>query len=296
MFSNKPWANEQGFISYYECNHSQSIKKGPTGRKQWGRKRGIYSKDVEHSLDQDLENKAAPIFEKLISIEEISISERKKWAHFLLSQIVRTPSFIEYEQHACDLAGIDQKPDHDRVGCEECGDLHFVANRDWCYLFAHEDDYFVRTDNPVLLTGFIERPETCLFYPLTPKICLSVCSMHSGWNPYKHAPQEMMALELSKGMAHMFNFHLAKCTQRSLIISPEHDGLVSESMFKDILGMYPQPPFPIHVLESSSSADEAYESVRRIMCSLDGIVYPEWSISEIEPFYRPHHREGVAYP
>ncbi|WP_394191370.1 DUF4238 domain-containing protein [Pseudoalteromonas atlantica] len=283
-FANKAWAYDDGYTSYVSSPYSSDIKKEPKGWKQWGRKRGLYTRAVENSLDNDLETYASVVYQKICSFNELNKDERIIWSQFLLSQLVRTPTYMAYENKACELFGITDKPKHDRVGCKECGDLNFVANRDWCLLLAHEDDYFVRSDNPVFQTGFIELPDTCLFYPLTPKLCFVACSMTEGWNAYTNKPNETIGYELDKGSAHFYNFHLAKAAGRSLIISPQHDGEMAERMYNDVLGIYPQPPFSLHVLDNN--AQSAFESIRKIMSETDNKDYPDWQPMELEPFYQ----------
>lgn len=291
-FSNKAWADDGGYTSYFSCPYSDEIKKSTKGWKQWGRKRGLYSWPVEHSLDKDLETDASPIYEKICSYNELTDNERIIWSQFLLSQLVRTPTYMRYEDRARELFGITETPEHDRVGCRECGDLNFVANRDWCLLLAHEDDFFVRSDNPVFQTGFIELPDTCLFYPLTPKLCFVSCSMPNTWNAFKNKPNETCCYQLAKGGAHFYNFHLAKAAGESLIISPKHDGVVAEGMYKDILGIYPQPPFSLHVLESRKS-ENAFESIRKIMSMTDGFEYPCWQPMELEGGFNSEVHNGL---
>ncbi len=176
-FANKAWADEVDYISYFKCTYSNEVSKSLKGWKQWGRRRGLYSWSVENSLNSDLETAASLIYKKICNCYELSADDRIIWSQFLRSQLVRTPTHIRYEAKACELLGITEKPEHDRVGCKECGDINLVANRDWCLLLAHEDDYFLRSDNPIFQTGFIELPDTCLFYPLTPKLCFVACSM-----------------------------------------------------------------------------------------------------------------------
>lgn len=293
-FANKAWADTDYYTSYFSCPHSLEIKKSPMGWKQWGRKRGIYSWDVENSLAQNLENETKPIYEKICSYQEITFSERIAWSQFILSQLVRTPTFMRYENKMSEIFGIIEKPKHDRVGCKECGDLNYVANRDWCLLISHKDDFFVRSDNPVLQTGFIERPETCLFYPMTPNLCFVACSMPKNWNPLSDKPKETWGYKLSKGIAHLFNFYLAKAADESLIISPKHDGIVAEKMFSNILGIYPQPPFLLHILNSNLETNKAFESIRILMSETDGVKYPSWHPTELEPFYQTKHCEDIA--
>lgn len=283
-FSNKYWADESSFMSYFLCEHTASVRKGNKGKKQWGRKRGIYSLEVEKALDKDLETKTAPIYEKLVSYSEPNKEERFIWSQFLLSQLVRTPSYIEYEKTAIKLAGVELSPEHDRVGCLNCLDLNYVANRNWLLLKAHKDDYFVRTDNPVLQTGFIELNDSCLIYPLTPSLCFVATTMGREWNAFVENKNPTIFFEMTKGWSHMVNFYLAKCAYRSLILSPKHEGVISDHMYTEILGAYTQPPFSLHVTESSK-AKSAYESIRYIMSVCDGFEYPDWKIEKLVPDY-----------
>ena len=282
-FANKAWADGNGYTSYFR-SYSSEIMKEPKGWKEWGREKGLYSWSVETSLDNDLETYAIDIYKKICSFNELNNEERIIWSQFLLSQLVRTPTYMAYENTVCELQGITDKPKHDRVGCKECGDLVFVANRDWCLLVAHEDDYFVRSDNPVFQTGFIELPDTCLFYPLTPKLCFVACSMDHDWDALSNKPNETVGYELDKGAAHFYNFHLATAAGKSLIISPEHDGEIAGRMYKDVLGIYPQPPFLLYILDNN--AQSAFESIRKIMSVTDNKEYPQWQPMELEPFYQ----------
>jgi len=284
-FANKAWSDADGYTTYFSCPYSNKIKKSSSGWKQWGRQRGLYTWPIEDSLNKDLETDAAIIYEKICSYNEIIYEERILWSQFLLSQLVRTPTYIRYETKARDIFGITEKPLHDRIGCKDCGDLTFIANRDWCLLLADEDDFFVRSDNPVLQTGFIELPETCLFYPLTPKLCFVACSMPPSWNGFINKPNETRGYKLAKGAAHLYNFHQAKTTGESLILSPKHDGAIAETMFKDVLGIYPQPPFSIHILDGNNT-QAAFESIRQLMSATDGFNYPNWNPKELQPFYQ----------
>ena len=113
-FANKAWADDDGYTSYFSCPYSDEIKKSPKGWKQWGRKRGLYSWSVEHSLDKDLETDASLIYEKICSYNELTNNERIIWSQFLLSQLVRTPTYMRYENRARELFGITETPEHDR--------------------------------------------------------------------------------------------------------------------------------------------------------------------------------------
>jgi hypothetical protein len=284
VFANKPWANEAGYISYYRDVHQKRIGSKPQGKKQWGRQRGLYSWKLEEALNTELETEAAKVYGKLLSYQELDFEQRTLWAQFLLSQLVRTPTFLRYEQAVRNALGIQHTPEHDRIGCKECGDLVWITCRDWALLQAHEDDYFVRTDNPVLLSGFVERPQTCLVYPLSPRLCFAACSMRPDWTPWVCGEKHLglVGSQLAKGDAHFINFQLAKAADDSLIISPQHDGLLASTMFGDMLGAYPQPPFSLHS-PSQNEIPDAFESIRIIMSGVDGFDYPAWLPAELEP-------------
>lgn len=283
-FSNKYWADESNFMSYFWCDYTSSVKKESRGKKQWGRMRGLYTWAVENALDKDLETKVAPLYEKLITYNELNKDERFLWSQFILSQLVITPSYIKYEKKLVELTGVKSEPICDRVGCQECLDLNFVANRNWLLLKTHCDDYLVRTDNPVLQTGFIELPNSYIIYPLTPHLCFVATPMSDNWNPLEFNTNPTIGYEMPKGWAHMVNFYLAKSAYRSLILSPEHAGVISDIMFTDILGSYTQPPFSLHVTEQEF-ADSAFDSIRRIMSITDEYDYPDWEIERLTPNY-----------
>lgn len=137
VLANKYWEDGEGYLAYFFCPFTKVVKPKPQGKRQWGRKRGLYTWDVENSLDKGLETKVGPVYEKILSFLELSIEERFLWSQFLLSQLIRTPTYIKYETAVHKKLNISNKPEHDRVGCLECGDLHFIARRDWALLFAH---------------------------------------------------------------------------------------------------------------------------------------------------------------
>ena len=268
--------------------HRHRIRKEVKGARQWGKQRGIYTWQVENALSRELENDAALVYEKLVGFKETNLLERKIWAQFLLSQEVRTPAFMRYERAVQNLSEDGHLPQHDRVGCLECLDLQCITSRDWCFLLAHPEDYFVRSDNPLLLSGFIDRAETCAFYPLSPRVCFVACSMPQEWLPI-HPPKDQLpasfGYQLAKGGAWAINFHIARAADESLILHPGHDGELAESMFGEILGLYPQPPFSLHSGVTGPFSD-AFESIRIIMSAVDGFDYPFWQPFELEPFYR----------
>ena len=284
VFANKPWAEDAHYTSYFYKRGSNEISAEQKGQRQWGRKRGLYTWDVENSLSKNLENDASSAYRKLSECKDLSGDERVTWAQFLLSQHARTPTFLRYENALSGLLGDNKKPTNDRVGCRQCGDLAYLTEKDWRLLLAHKDDYFIRSDNPVLLTGFIERHQTSLFYPLSPTLCFAA---YPKPNDQARLPAETvnarptMAHELEKGGTWLINFHLARSAKESVILSPSHETATASAMFDDILGLYPQPPFGLY-WSPGGNYDYAFENVRMLMSLTDQTQYPHWLPHELE--------------
>ncbi len=158
-----------------------------------------------------------------------------------------------------------------------------MTARDWVILAAHEDDFFIRTDNPVLLTGPLERNETVIFYPLTPRWCFVALPLSADSIIAPTPEDPMCGWPIDKGAAHMINFYCAQHADRSLIVHPDHDDLVSQTMLKDpdVFGVAPQAPFLIHEPHQAPAAD-IFESVRRIQSACDGVQYPMWGAADLE--------------
>lgn len=94
-----------------------------------------------------------------------------------------------------------------------------------------------------------------------------------------------MGLMLPKGWAHVLNFHLARCAEKSLILSPKDDSYISDFTFPKVLGAYPQPPFPLHAVHDENLED-AYVSIKYIMSKADQVNYGDWDVHEISPRYQ----------
>ncbi len=288
VFANQRWADETGhytkFHRYRRPNSegAGSVQQDPAGREQWGRqKSGLWSLDVELALRDEVDGPTARIYERILQGWEPQGAERTKWAQFLLSQLVRTPTFIRYERWACAKTGIATTPDHDRVGCIHCGDLSYITGRDWALLVAHKDDFFVRTDNPVHQTSFLVRPQSALFYPLSRRLCFVACPMPRTWSRLPKREDPLYCLRLPKGAAHLVNFVFAKHADSSLIMHPKDVNRVATTMFTQMLGAYPQPPFSLHE-DGRSDLRRSYASIRRIQSYCDEVAYPRWNPSDAE--------------
>jgi hypothetical protein len=66
---------------------------------------------------------------------------------------------------------------------------------------------------------------------------------------------------------------------------PSYEGIVSDEINEYILGKYPNPPFFLHIPNNISNFTPELESIKTIMNMSDFIEYPDWDVTEIEPFY-----------
>lgn len=289
VLANKWWADKEGaYLCYFRDVRAGRINTKPQGKRQWGRERRLWSAGVEISLNRELETPVGRIYSGLLGGQAPEGNDRVKWAQFLLSQFVRTPTFLRYENVARKLTGSEEAPREDRVGCEHCADLILVTGKDWVILLAHEDDFFIRSDNPVIATGFLSRPETAIFYALSPRWCFVVCPRPPGWVAAPKAEDPILVRKLLKGGAHLINFYSAKHCDESLILHPDDDGQVSQAMFTEVLGVYPQAPFLLHEPHVSEERD-AFASINTIQRAADGIEYPAWDARELESLARSLH-------
>ena len=189
---------------------------------------------------------------------------------------------MRYEKFCRVRYGITEGPVHDRVGCEYCSDLTFVTGRRWLLLDAHDDDYFIRTDNPVFLTSFLWDPGAVLYYPLSPRRCFVATAMPSDWDSAaaSASPKPTLYMKLDKGDAYLFNYHFAQRAERSIIMHPDAGDEISDAMFGDTVGACPQPPFDLHD-PNQAGVEECLESIRLIMSGADGVNYPPIVFPEV---------------
>ena len=290
-FANARWAGATArSVCYYRNLHARAVAKRIVGKRQWGRKRKLYRLDVEQALGRDLESDVAPIYAKLTSDKALSSEERIRWAQFLFSQFVRTPCFMRYENAVKRAFNLTETPDHDRVGCPDCLDLHYLTSRHWKILVSHEDDGFIRTDNPAFLSDFPVASDAFLLYPLSPRLCFVACSAPTDreplTGPHPCIAGPVVAQQLHKGGAFFINFHLARAADQSALVHPRFDSDITKHLLSEVLGTYPQPPFLLHN-PMASELREARHSVLQIMIGTDRVAYPAFNGLELAPLVMP---------
>ncbi|MCS6181001.1 DUF4238 domain-containing protein [Shewanella baltica] len=301
VFSNKYWTNEEAgwkYKYYYFCENRQCVidSNKDKGKTAWGYELNLYSQELEDRFDRELENESAILYEKLIAGKALTADERMKWGQFIVTQAIRTPSFFKYRDYVESLNGGNYSYKNSILGCAGCEENKYIAARNWVILMADENDFFVRTDNPVYMTGFLNNPSTTIFYPLTPELCFVACSavetilLLKGMElPFPK--QEFLQLE--KGDAWSINFELLKSASSSIIVSKKNNSPAVSHMALQILGLFPQIPFMLSSANNHYAEALEIESITNIMSMADGVDYPPYRKYPFNPFYGIEFSEGI---
>ena len=301
VLANKYWTNQESGWSYkyyYFCKHRGKVidSHKDIGKTAWGYELNLYPQDLEDRLDTELENESAVLYKMLIAGEKLDADQRMKWAQFIITQAIRTPSFFRYRDHIEKVNGGDYSYKQTILGCAGCEENKLVAARDWIILEAHEDDFFIRTDNPVYMTGCLDNSTTTMFYPLTPNLCFVACSYVETGILLKgmelpFPKQEFLQLE--KGDAYHINFELLKSASNSVILAKNDNNKVVSQFAVDMLGAFPQIPFMLSSASTAIGESIVIESLTNLMSATDGVRYPEYRDYPFSPFYGVEFSMGI---
>src|SRR5258705_4466627 len=107
VLANKWWASDQNeYASYYRDERARQVRPRSRGKHQWGRRKRLWSREVELALKKELEDPVAPIYDALRLGNPPLGRNRLKWAQVLLSQAVQTPTVLRYEPRRRKRGGI----------------------------------------------------------------------------------------------------------------------------------------------------------------------------------------------
>jgi hypothetical protein len=301
VFANKHWTNEESGWSYkyyYFCKHRNKVidSHKDIGKTAWGYQINLYPQELEDRLDSELENESAALYEKLVSGDRLNTNQRIKWAQFIITQAVRTPSFFKYRDYIEKNNGGDYSYKHTILGCTGCEGNKYISARNWMILKAHEDDFFIRTDNPVYMTGCIDNSTTIILYPLTPELCFVACSFIENflWPKGMDLPTPKQDfLQLEKGDAYFINFELLKSASNSVILAKRNNNKAVKQMALDMLGAFPQIPFMLFSATTATGESMVIKSLTSLMSKVDGVHYPEYRDYPFSPFYGVEFSMGI---
>lgn len=187
-FANKYWARKSNsLIRVYSRRVDQQIGSSDVGYSAWAWEPRLYSQRLETHFSL-IEGDAAQPYTKLLNVVPLTEDERRRWIAFLVAQRLRTPRSIRVQ-----LIGLKRLIVKNRIAYStKVADLraayetlftnndvfsHFyrlLHARAWQIWGAATDTYFLRSDEPVLITGSVKRRNWQLMYPLSPGQCFVV--------------------------------------------------------------------------------------------------------------------------
>ena len=188
VFSNKPWA-KNGQIWKFSRNIRGGIDRSPSGPRAWGREKFLYPQNIEDELANTIESRVAPLYKKLLDGILLTKEERLLWSYWILCQYARTPSFIldfakleedvlgqlpEFSEYALTIR-VDKKL---AAATSNITDfslyekiIPFIVLRDWIVYRAYSGEFFIKSDNPVIIIGKLANDDARIIYPLSPEKC-----------------------------------------------------------------------------------------------------------------------------
>ncbi|MGI2002124.1 DUF4238 domain-containing protein [Shewanella frigidimarina] len=300
-FANQRWTSEEEgwhYKYYHYCTNRQEVIDADKdkGKTAWGFKQNLYSQEIEDRLDTELENQASLLYEKLLNGEILTQAERMKWGQFIINQSIRTPSFFKYRDKLEELSNGDESYKEEIVGHQWSDINQYIANRNWVILEAAEDDSFIRTDNPVYMTGFINNPTTVIYYPLSPKKCFVACSLIGNIYLPKgftiSGPKQELQ-KLSKGDVLRINFEIVRSASNSLIVSKKSNNRSTSHMNLQLLGTYPQIPFMLSTANNAMTELSEMNLIINLMSITDNVTYPSGRKYDLKPFYGVEFSMGI---
>lgn len=201
------YKNRHKQVCVYQKNQKSEFK---SYKQQVGFLDDYYTDETEQWLDKELENKTAPIFEKMKNEESLNQEERIKLAQFMFTTLQRVPYNIEgLSRDINELAveeilmpfrswaklfGIDFNELKNRYKSGErykeiyselirrntYKQSEYIANMNWLFIKAANEKEFVTSDNPFIYDkniGIGKRKQlySYILFPISKKIIL-LCS------------------------------------------------------------------------------------------------------------------------
>jgi uncharacterized protein DUF4238 len=244
-FSNEFWATgSEKLVRIYSRSIDGSIVSKDRGYRVWAREAFFYSQGLERVL-QLIETDAQRPYNKLLDVVPLNEKERRCWIAFLLTQMLRTPSFVLRILPA--LKGYIKRQEIifpvDPASLRQVYETLF-SNNDlytefyqlitagrWELWTAPLSNFFIRGDNPVVVVGGAIADATFpLLYPMTPAKCFVVSTKRAS-DPMAVVPENR---NLTEADVQVVNRRIANAARRS-VIAPLHDDAALKLLLKDAL-------------------------------------------------------------
>src|ERR1700686_1438467 len=189
IFTNRPWANENGMIVRLRREPGRpGVRRGRTGPQEWGGENHLYPQHVEDALGS-FENKVSVVYGKLLDGEILAPAERLLWSRWIFSQFARTPTFLlelpgfeedvlaQFPEFSRDFswaetgAKLDAAIDHISDFGQSDRLIPFIIVRDWLILRPAPGEFFIKGDVRVVLGGALIDHNAQFVYLLSPPHC-----------------------------------------------------------------------------------------------------------------------------
>jgi hypothetical protein len=244
-FSNKYWADATGTIIVYSRNVDGSLEGQPKPFTRWGYESYLYPQWLEAYLSR-IESDAKNSYDKLLKTIPLSQDERQRWVTFLITQSIRTPSFIEELlpglKKIIETRQLDY-PTHPEYLVRAFASLfqndefyayayRSITVREWLILRAAEGSSFIKPDRSAVRDGGEEDNSWTLLYPLSPTKCFLV-----GPDPATHpTPVVPRSCDLNREDTDSLNEVFADNARKEVITLPSNDSPALRHLLTRFLG------------------------------------------------------------
>jgi hypothetical protein len=249
LFANRYWTSgPRSSVRRYTRGMDFRIVSRDVGIKTWARAKCLYSQQLEAHL-QLIEGDAERSYSKLLQVVPLNEADRRHWIAFLIAQRLRTPRAIRWQ-----LAGLRRiiRRDHlsystsiaslravyETVFTNNVVFARFyelLMSREWQLWRAPISGYFIRSDEPVSITGSLESREWQLIYPMSPKVCFAVGPAKASQDTARRIVPSGRTLSYSEMRS--LNHKIARSARLSVIGPPLDDDSDLRDQLTVSLGM-----------------------------------------------------------
>lgn len=250
-FTNRPWADVHGKIMVYSRGLDGNVLAISRGYLSWGKASFLYSQDLENQLSA-IESDASRPHEKLLSGRPFSGTDERDWITFLTCQYFRTPRFILSIVNRLTHKIVDNEwhfpnfpitPRNLRRAYEtlfrndEVYTSYFRAifRKAWWVVTPAPGEFFLKPDEPVLLSGNLKDFKGSLVFPLSPTKCFVAGPLfrEGRW------PLRVGEARLEPGQARRLSLQIAFNARETVISNPSHCSTDLITDLKEVLANHP---------------------------------------------------------
>jgi hypothetical protein len=231
-FTNRYWVNSKGEIRVFSRNIDGTVTSRLKSCSKWGFEYYIYPERLEQYFSR-IESDAKVSYDKLLKTIPLTPLERQRWVTFLIVQSVRTPAFIlkltaglkklietsqmEYPTSPESLVrAYETLFQNDKFYATT---YQLIASKAWLMARAAPGSFFIKPDEPAVISGSESKETWSLVFPLSPTKCFLAGPSAIDNRP----PVVPHAREFGKEETDALNEMLAFHARREVITLPSND-------------------------------------------------------------------------